>query len=167
MLRDDIQWASRPSPPRTEVRGARCRYIDNFLTIFKRYPDMKVVIDHCMKPQIAEHSKAGFASWADGMARLADRSSAFCKFSALITEAASDWSVEDLRPYVGHVIGIQRRRWWGSNGGLQAGRRIYGMARRRAGTDGRSQRFRQGRHLWADRQPVLRPRAVITGLVSP
>ena len=67
-----------------------------------------------MKPQIAEHSQAGFESWADGMAQLADETAAFCKFSALITEAGSDWTVEDLRPYVNHVIrafGTDRVMW--------------------------------------------------------
>ncbi|MEC8122039.1 MAG: amidohydrolase family protein, partial [Pseudomonadota bacterium] len=106
MLRDDIQWAFEAISSlglRFEALGMP-RHIDNFLTVFKRYPDMKVVIDHCMKPQIAEHSQAGFESWADGMARLADETAAFCKFSALITEAGSEWTVEDLRPYVDHVI---------------------------------------------------------------
>ena len=119
MLRDDIQWAFEAVTGlglRFEALGMP-RHIDNFLTVFRRYPDMKAVIDHCMKPQIAEHSQAGFESWANGMARLADETPAFCKFSALITEAGSDWTVEDLRPYVDHVIGAfgADRVMWGSD----------------------------------------------------
>ena len=119
MLRDDVQWAFEAVSGlglRFEALGMP-RHIDNFLTIFRRYPEMKVVIDHCMKPQIAEHSEARFNSWADGMARLAGETSAFCKYSALITEAASDWTVEELRPYVDHVIGIfgAERVMWGSD----------------------------------------------------
>ena len=119
MLRDDIQWAFEAVSGlglRFEALGMP-RHIDNFLTVFKRYPDMKVVIDHCMKPQIAEHSrqvsKAGPTAWRAWRIKR----SAFCKFSALITEAGSDWSVEDLRPYVDHVIGAfgADRVMWGSD----------------------------------------------------
>ena len=116
MLRKDVQWAFEAVSGlglRFEALGMP-RHIDNFLTIFRRYPDMKAVIDHCMKPRIAEHSQARFDSWADGMARLAGKTPAFCKFSALITEATSDWTVEDLRPYVDHVIeafGADRVMW--------------------------------------------------------
>ena len=140
MLRDDIQWAFEAVSRlglRFEALGMP-RHIDNFLTIFKRYPDMKVVIDHCMKPQIAEHSKAGFASWADGMTRLADQEFGILQIfrpdhrgrQRLVSRGSSSLCRSCNR-------GIRRRSDVGFGlAGLQAGRRIYGMARRRAGTDG-------------------------------
>jgi L-fuconolactonase len=119
MLREDVQWAF----------GALCdlglrfdalgfpRHLANFLTILKRYPTMQVVVDHCMKPQIREKSDAHFRFWADGMSRIADETSAVVKFSALITEAEADWTVEDLRPYVDHVFAAfgPERVMWGSD----------------------------------------------------
>ena len=119
MLRDDIRWAFEAVTAlnlRFEALGLP-RHIENFITLFGRHPGMKVVIDHCMKPDIANHSSGGFKSWADGMARLAGETSAFCKLSGVITEAASSWTVDDLRPYVDHVISVfgADRVMWGSD----------------------------------------------------
>lgn len=119
MLRDDVQWGFRAVADLGlcfEALGFP-RHLENFLTILKRYPDMKVVIDHCMKPQIAAGSDRDFSVWAGGMTRLADETAAFCKYSALITEADTDWTTEDLRPYVDHVIAAfgARRMMWGSD----------------------------------------------------
>ncbi|MEQ8479322.1 MAG: amidohydrolase family protein [Hoeflea sp.] len=119
MLRDDVQWAfsalcdldltfdALGFPP----------HLDNFLTILKRYPGMRVVVDHCMKPQIRNHSPETFKQWADGMARIAGETGAFCKFSALVTEASPGWTVEDLKPYAEHVLEIftPERVMWGSD----------------------------------------------------
>lgn len=92
-------------------------HLDNLLTIFNRYPDMRVVIDHCMKPQIRDHSDGAFRGWADGMARIAAETEACCKFSALVTEADPGWNVEDLRPYSDHVLSVfgPDRVMWGSD----------------------------------------------------
>ena len=91
MLRDDIRWAFEAVTAlglRFEALGLP-RHIENFITLFSRHPEMKLVIDHCMKPYIANNSLGGFDSWADGMARLAGETSAFCKISGVITEAAA------------------------------------------------------------------------------
>jgi L-fuconolactonase len=118
MLRDDVQWAFRAVCDLGLTFDALGfpRHLRNFHTILTRYPDMRVVVDHCMKPQIRDHSENSFRSWADGMSRLAD-TGAFCKFSALVTEANPDWTVEDLRPYVEHVFGAfgADRVMWGSD----------------------------------------------------
>ena len=116
MLRRDVQWGFEMTAElglRFEALGFP-RHIENFLTIFKRYPYMKVVINHCMKPQIAAHDAMHFKQWADGMTRLANETSAFCKFSALITEADENWQTEALRPYAEHIItsfGAERVMW--------------------------------------------------------
>jgi L-fuconolactonase len=119
MLRDDVQWAFRALCDlglRFDALGFP-RHLGNFLTILKRYPTLPVVVDHCMKPQIREKSDAHFRIWADGMARIADETAAVVKFSALITEADADWTVEDLRPYVDHVFRVfgPERVMWGSD----------------------------------------------------
>ena len=118
MLRNDVQWAYRAVCDLDLTFDALGfpRHQANFLTLLKRYPSMRVVIDHCMKPQIRDHSEARFGFWADGMSRLAD-TGAHCKFSALITEANQGWTVTDLKPYVDHVLAAfgPDRVMWGSD----------------------------------------------------
>ncbi len=117
MLGDAVQWGFRAVCDLGLTFDALGfpRHLPNFLTLVKRYPDLRVVIDHCMKPHIHAHPK-GFHDWADGMSRLAD-TGAFCKFSALVTEALPDWTVDDLRPYSDHVLAAfgPERIMWGSD----------------------------------------------------
>ncbi len=119
MLRDDVDWAYRAIVAEDLTFDALGfpRHLENFLTLLKRHPDMRVVIDHCMKPQIADHSPESFAYWAAGMTRLARETGAYCKFSGLIAEARSDWSAEVLRPYSDHILQVfgPRRIMWGSD----------------------------------------------------
>ena len=118
MQRDDVQWAYRALTELDLTFDALGfpRHLDNFHTLLTRYPAMRVVIDHCMKPQIRSHSPESFQTWATGMSRLADLG-AFCKFSALITEANPDWTVQTLKPYVDHVLAAfgPDRVMWGSD----------------------------------------------------
>lgn len=115
MLRDDVQWAFRALCDLGMGFDALGfpRHLNNFHIILQRYSELRTVIDHCMKPQIRSHSEASFASWAEGMARLAE-AGAYCKLSGLVTEAAEDWSEEDLAPYAAHVLeafGAERVMW--------------------------------------------------------
>ncbi|MEM7718470.1 MAG: amidohydrolase family protein [Pseudomonadota bacterium] len=113
MLRDDIQWAYRTLSELGLVFDALGfpQHLENVLTLLRRYPDMVVVLDHCMKPRIA---KGEFDAWAEGMSALAAETRAYCKLSGLITEAGPDWSVSQLRPYTNHVLkhfGPDRVMW--------------------------------------------------------
>ncbi|MBI1218031.1 MAG: amidohydrolase family protein [Rhodobacteraceae bacterium] len=118
MLRDDVQWAFRAAADLGigfDALGFP-RHLKNFLTVLQRYPDLRMVIDHAMKPSIRTHSEPAFTHWADGMARLAE-AGAFCKLSGLITEAAPGWTVADLAPYAAHVLEAfgPDRVMWGSD----------------------------------------------------
>lgn len=115
MLRDDIQWAFRAICDLGLTFDALgfARHLAPFLTLLKRYPDLRTVIDHAMKPQIRDPAPETFADWAEGMARLAD-TGAHCKLSALVTEANPGWTVEELRPYGDHIFrhfGPERVMW--------------------------------------------------------
>jgi L-fuconolactonase len=118
MLRKDIQWAYElivECDLTFDALGFP-RHLENFLTLLLRYPDMRVVIDHCMKPQIRTHSKDSFSFWASGMAHLAENTAAFCKFSGLVTET-NGWSIEAMRPYSDHLLKVfgPDRMMWGSD----------------------------------------------------
>jgi len=69
MHRGDVQWAFRACAEEGLVLDALGfpRHMTNFLTLFKRYPDLRIVVDHCLKPQIHDHSKTNFRLWAEAM----------------------------------------------------------------------------------------------------
>jgi Predicted metal-dependent hydrolase of the TIM-barrel fold len=95
MLREDVQWAWRALIDLDLTFDALGfpRHLENFHTILTRHPEMRVVVDHCMKPQIRSHTAERFAHWAEGMRRIAEDTGAFCKLSGLVTEC-DGWSVE-------------------------------------------------------------------------
>ena len=90
-------------------------HMDNFCRLFNRYPAMRVVIDHGLKPAIQDPAPRD--DWRRGIARLAAETSACCKLSGLATEAGPNWSIDQLRPYVDHLIACfgPDRLMWGSD----------------------------------------------------
>jgi L-fuconolactonase len=104
------------------------RHLANFDRLLARWPDLRVVVDHCMKPAVGD--AASFAAWAEGIGRLADRG-AFCKLSGLVTEGPADWTVEMLRPYAELVLGRfgAERVLWGSDWPVCRLRAEYGRWR--------------------------------------
>ncbi len=117
MHRPDVQWAYRALINHDLTFDALGfpRHVTRFLDLFQRYPELRVVVDHGMKPQIGDPSRFGL--WAEGMARIAAKTGAFCKLSGLVTEAKPDWTVEDLRPYADHILSVfgPDRVMWGSD----------------------------------------------------
>ena len=137
MLRRDVQWGFEAVAELGlgfDALGFP-RHLKNFLTILKRYPELRVVIDHCMKPQIRDPAPEAFRFWAEGMARIAGETGAFCKFSALVTEANPDWVPADLAPYAAHVFEVfgPERIMWGSDWPVCRLRCEYGRWREVAG----------------------------------
>lgn len=80
----------------------------------KRTPGLKAVVNHISKPDIAG---GVMEPWASQMAELRDFPDIYCKVSGLVTEAGPDWTPEDLRPYVAHVLDVfgQDRVMFGSD----------------------------------------------------
>lgn len=89
-------------------------HLDALYRLLQRYPDLRVVIDHGAKPDIASSS---FSPWAEKIQRIADESRAFCKLSGLVTEAANRAGYEDLYPYMSHLVNCfgPSRVMWGSD----------------------------------------------------
>ncbi len=103
MLKPELDWAFRALSAHDVAFDALGfpRHLGRFIALFKRYPDLRIIVDHCMKPQIADK---GFDDWAPGIKRIAEETGAYCKLSGIVTEAADGWSVEDLKPYADHVL---------------------------------------------------------------
>ncbi|MBT2324584.1 amidohydrolase family protein [Variovorax paradoxus] len=88
--------------------------LDAALSFARRHPDLRMVIDHAAKPDIAGQ---GFEPWATLMARFAAETQACCKLSGLVTEAGPGWNADALRPCVDHLLRHfgPARLLWGSD----------------------------------------------------
>ncbi|WP_298837992.1 amidohydrolase [uncultured Roseobacter sp.] len=121
MLRDDIAWAFDALCDLDLTFDALGfpQHLGNFLELIGRYPNLRVVFDHCMKPRIRDQQAGNdaFSEWAAGISRLAAETDGFCKFSGLITEAGEGWVTDDLRPFADHVLAAfgPDRLMWGSD----------------------------------------------------
>jgi L-fuconolactonase len=75
------------------------------------HPRLRAVLDHAGKPDIA---RGAFEPWASEIERLARNTSAYCKLSGLLTEAAPGAGAAQLDRYVEHLFacfGAQRIIW--------------------------------------------------------
>jgi L-fuconolactonase len=132
MLRPDVQWAYEALADLDLTFDALgfSRHLANFLTIFKRYPKLCVVVDHCMKPQIRDRgtAKDELTFWSEGMRRIAGETGAFCKLSGIVTESNPGWTVENLKPYADVVLEAfgPERVMWGSDWPVSRLRGEYG-----------------------------------------
>lgn len=90
------------------------RHLPRLAAFLDRYPDLPVVLDHAAKPMIRD---AILDPWRADIAAIAARKRTFCKVSGLVTEAAENWTVEDLTPYVDHLLEVfgPQRLMWGSD----------------------------------------------------
>ncbi len=77
------------------------RHLKTLMRLIERHPEMRVIVDHGAKPQIRDRA---FEAWAADMKTIADNSAAPVKLSGLVTEAGEGWTLEDLKPYVDHLI---------------------------------------------------------------
>lgn len=116
MRRPDVQWGYEAAIDLDLTFDALGYplHLDNFRRLFDRYPAMRTVIDHCMKPVIRD---GAFDEWAAKMEKIARETPVLCKLSGLATEASGDWSVATLRPYAEHVLSAfgPDRVMWGSD----------------------------------------------------
>ena len=90
------------------------QHLAKLLRLAERHPDLRMVVDHGSKPHIATGEIAG---WAKAMSAIARDTSAFCKLSGLVTEAGSNWTIDNLRPYADHLLEAfgPDRLIWGSD----------------------------------------------------
>ncbi|WP_417683903.1 amidohydrolase family protein [Roseibium sp.] len=90
------------------------RHLPHLRVLLERNPDLRVVIDHGSKPEIRNRM---IDPWKNEMDMIARETSAWCKISGLVTEAEPDWTIDDLRPYVDHLLAAFEpdRLIWGSD----------------------------------------------------
>ena len=82
----------------------RPRELPAALTLARRLPDVRFVVDHIAKPPIASGE---LEPWAAGMSEFRELEHVACKLSGMVTEADwSTWTSGDLQPYVDHVLDV-------------------------------------------------------------
>ena len=114
MLQDlpDDEWILRPSVLASLKVIAQADFPFDFLTytrhlphvwkVLQLVPGLRAVIDHISKPEIRAHR---MEPWRTLLAEVAQHKKVYCKLSGMVTEADhTNWTLEDLRPYVDHVL---------------------------------------------------------------
>ncbi|MFI4974035.1 MAG: amidohydrolase family protein [Caulobacterales bacterium] len=121
---DDDAWILRPDvQPALDAMAAaglafdalvKPRHLPHLSVLLGRRPDLRVVIDHGAKPDIAHRD---LDEWASQMRVIGRETGALCKLSGLVTEAAPGWTAEDLKPFVEVLLEAfgPTRLMWGSD----------------------------------------------------
>ena len=88
--------------------------LDVALKLARACPGVQFVLDHCGNPKVAEKE---WDSWAGPMAKIAALPNVACKVSGILANVSEGWTVDDIRPYIEHVIDLfgWDRVTWGSD----------------------------------------------------
>ncbi|MCY3550246.1 MAG: amidohydrolase family protein [Candidatus Poribacteria bacterium] len=71
--------------------------------LVKSTPDVRHALNHCGGPDI----KGGqFEPWATHVRELAAFENVHCKISGIVTTASENWTREELKPYIQHLIEV-------------------------------------------------------------
>jgi L-fuconolactonase len=110
----DDDWVVRPDV----LRGLRVlarhgvpfdlltyvRQLHHAVTIARKIPGLRIVIDHLSKPRVKEGKILG---WIDDLRAAAAFPNVHCKLSSLVTQADwTRWSAAELRPYVNVALDL-------------------------------------------------------------
>lgn len=109
----DDAWITRPAVLETlghvEKMGLSLDYVSikpehtkNIATLAKKFPKLKIVVDHFAKPPIASKE---MEPWASSMSEIAEFPNVYAKLSGLNTASdLANWTVADWQPYVDFIV---------------------------------------------------------------
>ncbi len=88
--------------------------LDYAVKLVPACPGVQFVLDHCGNPRIADKE---WDPWAGRIAEIARNPNVVCKVSGVLANVTEDWTVDEVRPYIEHVIGCfgWDRVVWGSD----------------------------------------------------
>jgi predicted TIM-barrel fold metal-dependent hydrolase/L-rhamnose mutarotase len=69
--------------------------------LVSKCPEVQFILDHCGVPDVAG---GGLDPWREEIRRLAELPNVAAKISGVVAYAKPDWTTDDIRPYVEHVI---------------------------------------------------------------
>lgn len=99
----------------------RARHLQDILKLYEQIPDLRAVIEHMAKPDIANGTDS--AEWYSGMEKLEKQTSVKCKLSLsprveemtqLRADGPQGWNMERLKPFVLFLVesfGCERLMW--------------------------------------------------------
>jgi L-fuconolactonase len=104
MIEHDLVFDALVKPP----------HLPTLRRFIERFPELRIVIDHGAKPEIARGVEQ---PWLDEMRAIAAGGNITCKLSGLVTEASRDWRPDDVLPYCERLIELfgPDRLLWGSD----------------------------------------------------
>jgi L-fuconolactonase len=92
------------------------RHLPHIATLARRYPELRIVIDHAAKPAFRHDD---LADWSADIGRFADLPNTCCKLSGLLTEARPEQRAdpEVFQPCVARLLEVfgPQRLMWGSD----------------------------------------------------
>lgn len=89
------------------------RQLPAALALVRACPQVTFILDHCGVPDVKARA---FEPWRSDLRALAGEPNVNCKISGLVAYAAADWTDDDLRPWIEHVVacfGWDRLVWGG------------------------------------------------------
>ena len=113
LLRDDVVRGLRELARREIAYDLLLRppHLKHIVELADRVPDLRMVVDHIAKPEIAD---GRMEPWAEDIARVGEIPDMHCKVSGMATEANPGTWQSEIVPYVAHVIecfGFDRLMW--------------------------------------------------------
>lgn len=89
------------------------RHLPALIAVAQAYPGLRIIIDHCAKPRIAERQ---LASWSELIGAFAALPNVYCKLSGLLTEAEDGACDTAFTPYIRRAADVfSGRLMWGSD----------------------------------------------------
>ncbi|WP_127473225.1 amidohydrolase family protein [Microbacterium sulfonylureivorans] len=106
ILRDDVAESISLLAPRglaLDYVATTAEHLELVPELAGRHPDLKIVIDHMAKPDIAS---GAWEPWATQIRAAAALPNVFIKISGLNTASGAEWTAADWQPYVDHVLEV-------------------------------------------------------------
>ena len=73
------------------------------IELVKSTPNVRHAVNHCGGPNIKDGE---FEPWATHMSELAAFENVYCKVSGIVTTASENWTTEELKPYIRHLVDV-------------------------------------------------------------
>lgn len=91
------------------------RHLPSIDQLARRYPDLRIVIDHGAKPPLGHPED--MAQWQGAISAVARNANVSCKLSGLLTEMPDEQNEDLLTPCANHLLAVfgPDRLMWGSD----------------------------------------------------
>lgn len=106
ILRDDVTASISLLAPRGLSLDYVCtspEHLGLVPELAGRHPDLRIVIDHMAKPDIAARV---WEPWASQIRAAGECPNVYIKISGLNTASGTEWTTADWQPYVDHVLDV-------------------------------------------------------------